>query len=478
MKIDVQFLSNQKDVDQLALHLGLNNLPSYRKFSFGWKYYLREVKLRYMFADISFLGLIKETIKSILYDLLFLPIPTLLFAISHRVYEIEYSSLQYFHSIYQKSPEIFWISRQAIIDGMIIGPIDDSIDFNFLRHRSFNLFRVWSVEKTKLLDSSSTFRFTSAICNYPEIEYEGDWNRFSEIEIEKVEVHHGQYIVKNRHLIPLDFSQLGSSASWPSIRPIFFRDETYLTDVTLNHELSEAIFIPTSESWYHFLVESLPRYLQIPQYLRTLPIILSPTIGRQIKEVLRHFSFQNIKFSAPLESFALDHVYTVPDFRFRDPFDFSLRSEDLRKLQEHFSNIEERRIDCPKRILIARPASLFRKMKNFAELCTSLKGHGFVVVSPENLGFYDQLSLFRHADIIIGQSGAALTSMLFCNKGATVIELGNWDVNNQQFFWRKFGRELGLSVSAVPARKSHPLHSIKDDFLCDIDGVIQLLQNV
>lgn len=62
-----------------------------------------------------------------------------------------------------------------------------------------------------------------------------------------------------------------------------------------------------------------------------------------------------------------------------------------------------------------------RRKFNEAEVIDVLQNFGFETVFPEELSFSEQISLFSHADFIIGGSGAAFTNLLFCNTSCKVI---------------------------------------------------------
>ena len=48
---------------------------------------------------------------------------------------------------------------------------------------------------------------------------------------------------------------------------------------------------------------------------------------------------------------------------------------------------------------------------------------GFEVVRPEALGVVEQISLFRHATVVVGATGAAFANCLFCPPAAKIFEI-------------------------------------------------------
>lgn len=77
-----------------------------------------------------------------------------------------------------------------------------------------------------------------------------------------------------------------------------------------------------------------------------------------------------------------------------------------------------------------------RTIKNFTQLesrvrsaCES-KGYDLVRVELEHMDIFDQVRLFRHASIVIGQHGAGLANTVWCEDCELVIEY-----NGTSWFW-------------------------------------------
>jgi capsular polysaccharide biosynthesis protein len=76
-----------------------------------------------------------------------------------------------------------------------------------------------------------------------------------------------------------------------------------------------------------------------------------------------------------------------------------------------------------RRLYVSRANTGHRRVLNEPEIVSLLAGYGFEVIRPEELGFREQLSLFRDAEIIVAPHGSALANLAFCAPGAKVIEL-------------------------------------------------------
>ena len=52
-----------------------------------------------------------------------------------------------------------------------------------------------------------------------------------------------------------------------------------------------------------------------------------------------------------------------------------------------------------------------------------MAGLGFAVVRPEHLSFTEQVALMSSAEMVVGESGAAMANLGFCPPGAKVLEI-------------------------------------------------------
>jgi capsular polysaccharide biosynthesis protein len=75
-----------------------------------------------------------------------------------------------------------------------------------------------------------------------------------------------------------------------------------------------------------------------------------------------------------------------------------------------------------------------RRVENEAELLAALEPYGFVSIDPGALPVAEQIKVFSESEIVIGAHGAALTNIVFCPAGASVIELFSPDYVNVCFW--------------------------------------------
>lgn len=76
-------------------------------------------------------------------------------------------------------------------------------------------------------------------------------------------------------------------------------------------------------------------------------------------------------------------------------------------------------------IYVSRAKARRRRVTNEAAVVAMLANYGFVEVKLEELGWQEQVAVFRHAKIIVAPHGAGLANLAFCQRGARVIECFN-----------------------------------------------------
>jgi hypothetical protein len=77
------------------------------------------------------------------------------------------------------------------------------------------------------------------------------------------------------------------------------------------------------------------------------------------------------------------------------------------------------------KIYVSRRDSDRRVLRNEEQLENSLTEMGFNCIKMTELTPEEQLQILSHASLIVGQHGAALTNIISCNAGTTIVELFN-----------------------------------------------------
>ena len=93
-------------------------------------------------------------------------------------------------------------------------------------------------------------------------------------------------------------------------------------------------------------------------------------------------------------------------------------------MRNKFINLSKK-IECSKKIFIDRSDSKFNhcKLINNDEIKNFLIKNGFQSFQISKLDFFEQVYLFKNAEIIISPHGAALSNIIFSNSNLRLIEL-------------------------------------------------------
>ena len=92
-------------------------------------------------------------------------------------------------------------------------------------------------------------------------------------------------------------------------------------------------------------------------------------------------------------------------------------------LRRHFLPQSGQSTPPHRKLYISRQQTATRRVINEIEVSQFLAGYGFETVTLESLSVLEQAQLLSEAAIAISPHGSGLTNVLFCQPGATVIEL-------------------------------------------------------
>jgi hypothetical protein len=176
-----------------------------------------------------------------------------------------------------------------------------------------------------------------------------------------------------------------------------------------------------TRSYYHWLLDELPRYL-LPGIPAFDQIVCSRNTGIN-QEALRVLGLGNKKI-LPLDQakhYKCD-LLIVPSYVSPtgepSPYLVELLTKAVQPL------ISKAR-DYPEKIFISRKAARGRKIVNEDAVFQFFKSQGYTRISLEDFSWRDQINIFYHAQEIFAPHGAGLANLVFCSKKPLVIELFN-----------------------------------------------------
>ena len=114
------------------------------------------------------------------------------------------------------------------------------------------------------------------------------------------------------------------------------------------------------------------------------------------------------------------------------------------------------------KLYITRPEGVRRGITNESEFLPLLREAGFTVMAMEGKSVAEQAALLARTDVVMSPHGGALTNMVFCKPGSTVIEL--------------FSRHVFPYYYGLSANCGHHYHAIlenaEEDYPRLVDGKI------
>ena len=128
------------------------------------------------------------------------------------------------------------------------------------------------------------------------------------------------------------------------------------------------------------------------------------------------------------------------------------------------------------RIYISRKGR--RKCLNEAEVFTLLAAKGFTFVEDKPRSLEDQIGIFRNASVIVAPHGAALTNLLWCEEGTTVIEL--FGESYQPPYYRNLSKFRTLDYHKIGSDTPDEGHwsEVNADISVDLGALLSLLDRL
>lgn len=182
----------------------------------------------------------------------------------------------------------------------------------------------------------------------------------------------------------------------------------------------------------HWLYEDLPGLLSaLPHLPEKIKFLVPDNIESWRRESLYALGIEESQFH-PIESYMEAHCerlwfatelgssrefYTSPEVVQK------LRQLLLNHADQHANTDDGGGLRSGERIFISRGNVGNKRLVNEDELAEVAKKWGFTIVSPEKYSFAEQITLFKHANVVVGAFGAALTNILFSKPNAVLVEL-------------------------------------------------------
>ncbi|TMM49161.1 glycosyltransferase family 61 protein, partial [Sulfitobacter sabulilitoris] len=239
-----------------------------------------------------------------------------------------------------------------------------------------------------------------------------------------------------------------------------------------------------SHNYYHFLLEVLPRALAAARIAPSgTPILTEDDLPVQCYQALRLALPDHPVFRiARNQSLTVNRLYSAGMGTIVNDTLASPAPPPAIALRYHPSLVAElaslRKAgqggESPKRLFLWR-ASRARTLRNAVALRHRLEERGFHVVDTSSLSFADQIRLMANAEVVVAQSGAQLTNILFAPPGCRVIALFSDAPGINYRLWSALGGLLGHKVINIAGPHVHGPSGIHADFSVPEDLLLPLI---
>lgn len=469
MKYRVYVSTKNSPISNLRLRQtdGLD-IPIYWKSAYfkGFSRVLRDVQLQYREAKLSKLSLIYLTSKHFVSIFTFNPflVMTELVKGYEGYFELQVDQKLPFEIWSTANDNSCWTSRYAAVSGINTGRFGPEIEWDRLRFSKDFSYFIWGIEENSLKNKflmRDTLEKTE-IEIHPRIvsetlEYIPGLNFH---RLKHCKIYNGTFSIDEKQVYLIDRSNGIEDTSWPTNRVYKSRTKNYIIEpqVQLDVQIDRAIFLGSSTSWYHFLVEILPRFLMAPITDRqNWTVVTRFILPKSIQEVIHKLGFAMIMHQQDGTCLQVEDLLTVSDFRFQNALDVELRRADLLAVRSFFDQ-NSSNPTSPKRIYLKRDRNLFRPLVNQKKIEKILRSNGFEVINPGLMSLQDQVDIFQNASVVVSESGAALTGMLFMKTTSLVIELNPGE--DPLKLWSRFAKTIDLQCVVIDGKPSRLLNQL------------------
>jgi capsular polysaccharide biosynthesis protein len=179
-----------------------------------------------------------------------------------------------------------------------------------------------------------------------------------------------------------------------------------------------------ADNYFHFLLNSAARLVYLEHAIGELKpdhVLVTGSITPRTLEALALFDVPAARIICTSEHPALRPERLIAPSLIHHPF----------IVPEHVCDFVRRRVlsklGSPsvkrRRIMVDRGDAPARRIQNLSELSPLLEDHGVELVRLSGMSITRQAELFRDAELIIANHGAALANLVFCQPGTRVLQV-------------------------------------------------------
>ena len=426
----------------------------------GFKYLVNEAKFQYLNSDLPRHKLIYIAFRSQI--LLFTRNPSL--AIRELFVGLEgkiVGEVSLPIELIQKNlkdEKFFWVSRSGVVQGVKSRVYGPEIDWDRIRYSKVYKCFVWGLNQTKDQIQLEIPNFKLSTLSV-EVEHKENIESLKIIEsirfirLLNCFVYNGVFTIKDDKVFLTDTSHAIEQTAWPTNKVGLSQGRYVVIEAheTVTPRLSKAIFLGSSPSWYHFLVEIFPRFLHLIEVTsERSTVVTRGSLPKSILQIFAEIGFIDVQSIGDGQRIEVEEVITVADFRFKNALDLEARTSDILLVRDFFRT-RYSVVKSQEMFYLKRSRHFFRPLYGQKKVEKFLVSLGFHVLLPEELDFHAQREFLGNAKVLVAASGAALTSMLFVPEHCKVVQIH--DGEDQTDLWERFSKILGLDMTVINGRR-------------------------
>lgn len=362
----------------------------------------------------------------------------------------------------------FWVKRDSSRFGLVPDDISVNLEYDILRRpEHFAGF---------ILPVCGDFQFKSFIRVFEEDKFES-FHENSFNDIRDAEIFHGRFIFsQSRMLIPrlkdlnstdLDFLVSTNGGSVLDL----------VVDGTQLVKIPTGLYCGSSTNYWHFVIDVCTKFVTDSRFTSgQTPLILQAPIPQQLVWLATLLTGRSPIILQPFEHISVGDLSLYLESETRKSFSISDVRKELALIRKKVLETEIFDAAPPEtRIFVPRSQFKFRNLLNRRDIEQYLNRQGFVTVFPETLDMAKQANIFNQAKIIIVESGAAMTNLLYCSEGCIVVEIQPFIA--EALFWRTFTVDMPIDHRVLRGnRKYFSRNGIsRDSYTVDIEELQQLV---
>lgn len=195
-------------------------------------------------------------------------------------------------------------------------------------------------------------------------------------------------------------------------------------------------------SYYFWITECIPRLLMVKEILSEL-VLIYPESWKDcpyVNETLALFPELQIEI-IPADVHLWVKNLVLPEVKPWTPMFIPEQVNEVRSL--FYSHLDKLNYSYPdtsiNRVYISRVSATRRKFNDENKVISMLEKYNFTPISMEKLSFFDQISLMRQTECMVGLTGAGHINLLFMKSQGSFLDLTNIKyLNKEQYKFHYF----------------------------------------